>query len=76
MEMAGAEKQHLWLLLLTSMCICRWFLIEYNRANKVADAEEMLTYFIVCIAFSALALLVGRQVGHPACKEQGGGVLV
>jgi len=73
MEMAGAEKQHLWLLLLTSMCIC---LIKYNRANKVADAEEMLTYFIVCIAFSALALLVGRQEGHPACKEQGGGVLV
>jgi len=24
---------------------------------------------IVCIAFSALTLLVGRQEGHPACKK-------
>jgi len=29
----------------------------------------------VDIAFSALALLVGRQEGHPACKKQSGGVL-
>ena len=27
------------------------------------------------IAFSALMLLVGRQEGHPACKQQSGGVL-
>jgi len=26
-------------------------------------------------AFSAFMLLVGRQEGHPACKEQSGGVL-
>ena len=26
-------------------------------------------------AFSALTLLVGRQEGHPACKQQSGGVL-
>jgi len=26
-------------------------------------------------AFSALTLLVGRQEGHPACKELTGGVL-
>jgi len=26
-------------------------------------------------AFSALTLLVGRQEGHPACKELSGGVL-
>jgi len=26
-------------------------------------------------AFSALALLVGRQEGHPACKKLSGGVL-
>ena len=25
--------------------------------------------------FSALALLVGRQEGHPACKKLSGGVL-
>ena len=29
----------------------------------------------VCIAFSALTLLVGRQEGHPACKKLSGGVL-
>jgi len=27
------------------------------------------------MAFSALTLLVGRQVGHPACKNLSGGVL-
>ena len=27
------------------------------------------------VAFSALALLVGRQEGHPACKKLSGGVL-
>jgi len=26
-------------------------------------------------SFSALTLLVGRQEGHPACKELSGGVL-
>ena len=30
----------------------------------------------VCCAFSALALLVGRQEGQPACKKLSGGVLV
>ena len=29
----------------------------------------------VCVAFSALTLLVGRQEGHPACKKLSGGVL-
>jgi len=28
------------------------------------------------IPFSALTLLVGRQEGHPACKNLSGGVLV
>jgi len=27
------------------------------------------------VAFSALTLLVGRQVGHPTCKKLSGGVL-
>ena len=30
---------------------------------------------IVCSAFSALTLLVGRQEGHLACKKLNGGVL-
>ena len=29
----------------------------------------------VCLAFSALTLLVGWQEGHPACKKLSGGVL-
>ena len=34
-----------------------------------------LTSFLIIIAFSALALLVGRQEGHPAGKKLSGGVL-
>ena len=30
---------------------------------------------VVVFSFSALALLVGRQEGHPACKKLSGGVL-
>jgi len=35
----------------------------------------MLNLLNVCIAFSALTLLVGRQEGHLACKKLSGGVL-
>jgi len=28
------------------------------------------------VAFSALTLLVGRQEGHPACKNKSGGMLM
>jgi len=30
---------------------------------------------VLCFAFSALTLLVGRQEGHPACKKLSGGML-
>jgi len=30
----------------------------------------------VLVAISALTLLVGRQEGHPACKNKSGGMLV
>jgi len=45
---------------------------EYN-----AEKQKVLSvyYSVRCCAFSALTLLVGRQEGHPACKEQSGGVL-
>jgi len=34
------------------------------------------TFLHLCLAaFSALTLLVGRQEGHPACKNPSGGVL-
>jgi len=32
-------------------------------------------WLIMFVAFSALTLLVGRQEGHPACKNLSGGVL-
>jgi len=35
----------------------------------------LLRLLNVRFAFSALTLLVGRQEGHPACKELSGGVL-
>jgi len=43
-----------------------------------AIEKHLLTYLLTYmeIAFSALALLVGRQEGHPACKKLSGGVLV
>ena len=34
-----------------------------------------LSLYFVFLAFSALTLLVGRQEGHPACKNLSGGVL-
>jgi len=37
-------------------------------------AFSALTLPSVLIAFSALTLLLGRQEGHPACKELSGGV--
>ena len=37
---------------------------------------RLFIFFVLCyLAFSALTLLVGWQEGHPACKEQSGGVL-
>ena len=32
-------------------------------------------FHTLCVAFSALTLLVGRQDGHPACRKLSGGVL-
>ena len=35
--------------------------------------EDMFSLvFVSLVAFSALTLLVGRQEGHPACKNMGG----
>jgi len=44
----------------TSIVHCKWF----HGGLRV-----------VTVALSALTLLVGRQEGHPACKELSGGVL-
>ena len=31
--------------------------------------DEIIVWLLLCCAFSALTLLVGRQEGHPACKK-------
>jgi len=43
----------------------------YVDADLLRNRNYQLLY-----AFSALALLVGWQEGHPACKKLSGGVLV
>jgi len=43
------------------------------------DATSCQIIFTTCYrytAFSAVALLVGRQEGHPACKKLSGGVVI
>ena len=42
-----------------------------NRVVSLVVSSSFLSF----TAFSALTLLVGRQEGHPACKNQSGGVL-
>jgi len=47
---------------------------HYGRRQPPAVAGESVSR-CVCVAFSALTLLVGRQEGHPACKKLSGGLL-
>jgi len=46
--------------------------------KKVIVNCVMIKYrwLLICLAFNALTLLVGRQEGHPACKKLSGGMLV
>jgi len=62
--------------------ICSWSaadLVIYVgvQTNRCPPTKyvSLLLYFLACIAFSALTLLVGRQEGHPVCKKLSGGVL-
>jgi len=52
--------------------------VLYIFWDKVSDNVHISSIYttVLCLAFSALTLLVGRQEGHPACKKQSGGVLV
>jgi len=50
------------------------FASAYSKGVKKTEFWEVWTLlFLVCrvgaVAFSALTLLVGRQEGHPACKN-------
>ena len=56
--------------------------LNYKLPNSYtyASAGETTMAWIICgcharCAFSALMLLVGRQEGHPACKQLSSGVL-
>jgi len=48
-----------------------------NYAQRLNISKERLfsNCDLMSYAFSALTLLVGRQLGHPACKKLSGGVL-
>jgi len=44
----------------------------FDEAGCRAGFECLLD---ICVLFSELTLLFGRQEGHPACKRMSGGVL-
>ena len=50
---------------------------HYNNSHSfiIIITTHYLRTSGTSIAFSALTLLVGRQEGHPACKNLSGGVL-
>ena len=52
-------------------CDCRW-----SGFVCVLNERRFCCYFVSLDAFSALTLLVGRQEGHPACKNWVVGVVI
>jgi len=55
-----------------------WSSCAFNFRYNILNLEKQIFLCLVILefsAFSALTLLVGRQEGHPACKQQSGGVL-
>jgi len=68
------------------VCLCYFHFVSENAENgemyllvpahpgcpgQSPESRKM----VVCCAFIALMLLVGRQEGHPACKKLSGGML-
>ena len=53
---------------------CRVTQVFLEKRSFNGCSEIVLVYVLID-AFSALTLLVGRQEGHPACKNLSGGVL-
>jgi len=47
----------------------------YRPTSYYNSSNYMFMGFLVCIAYSALTLLVGQQEGHPAYKKLSGGML-
>ena len=52
--------------------IIKFFVLLVTSEFKFSLMKFYLHLSIVDRAFSALTLLVGRQEGHPACKNSGG----
>jgi len=48
----------------------------YVIKNTDEQLEIVIMMILYSTSFSALTLLVGRQEGHPACKNLSGGMLV
>jgi len=48
---------------------------SFTEAMLTASSDSRCFFSNLQYAFSALTLLVGRQEGHPACKNPSGGVL-
>ena len=63
---------HLWVSLSVIVHLCK-----YSSSNTRENDYHMHITLpsVLWFAFNALTLLVGWQEGHPACKEQSGGVL-
>jgi len=53
------------------LCVCLegWKMVRYVGGNGGERLDEFRPYCLCHCAFSALTLLVGRQEGHPACKN-------
>ena len=53
------------------LCVCLegWKMVRYVGGNGGERLDEFRPYSLCHCAFSALTLLVGRQEGHPACKN-------
>jgi len=65
---SGLHKLVRWHLSLC--CLSFRSLIGYNVSN-IMDPDFCIIFHVYEFAFSALALLVGWQEGHPACNKHG-----
>ena len=46
-------------------------LVISHLSSAIANVQIIMFSSCIVFSFSALTLLVGRQEGHPACKETG-----
>jgi len=51
------------------VCICDLHPVSHAAVNLGHLLSSKFSYDVCFVAFNALALLVGQQEGHPACKK-------